>query len=102
MRMLASHTSSLRDGKVYSIPPQVSVQEFFKPAGKFYENVDHFAPKGEEPGKFFAYCNLNYGVLGTIIEKITGERFDKYQKKHILRQLDIKADYLPGNFLTPA
>lgn len=98
VRMLASHTSSLRDGKVYSIPPQVSIQEFFKPEGKFYENGDHFAPKGEEPGKYFAYCNLNYGVLGTIIEKITGERFDKYQKKHILRQLDIKADYLPGNF----
>jgi CubicO group peptidase (beta-lactamase class C family) len=97
-RMLASHTSSLRDGKVYSIPPQVSVQEFFKPEGKFYENGAHFAPQGEEPGKYFAYCNLNYGILGTIIEKVTGERFDKYQKNHILRQLDIQADYLPGNF----
>ena len=98
VRMLASHTSSLRDGKIYSIPPQMSVQEFFKPEGKFYENGDHFAPQGEEPGRYFAYCNLNYGILGTIIEKVTGERFDKYQKKHILRQLDIKADYLPGNF----
>ena len=31
VRMLASHTSSLRDGKVYSIPPSVSVREFFPP-----------------------------------------------------------------------
>lgn len=98
VRMLASHTSSLRDGKIYSISPRLSVQEFFKPDGKFYENGGHFAPKGEEPGKYFRYCNLNYGLLGTIIEKITGERFDKYQKEHILRQLDIKADYLPSNF----
>lgn len=98
VRMLTSHTSSLRDGKIYSIPPEVSIQEFFKPNGKFYENGEHFAPKEQEPGKYFAYCNLNYGILGTIIEKVTGERFDKYQKNHILKQLDIKADYLPGNF----
>ena len=44
------------------------------------------------------YSNLNYGLLGTIIEKVTGERFDQYQKNHILKQLDIKADYLPSNF----
>lgn len=98
IRMLASHTSSLRDDKIYSIPPQMSLQEFFKPTGKFYVNGGHFAPWGEEPGKFFKYCNLNYGVLGTIIEKVTGQRFDIYQKKHILKQLDIHADYVPGNF----
>jgi len=38
VRMLAAHTSSLRDGKIYSILPEVSVQEFFKPNGKFYES----------------------------------------------------------------
>ena len=96
-RMLASHTSSLRDGKVYSIPPAMHVQEFFVPTGHYYENGAHFAPKGEAPGKYFSYANLNYGLLGTIIEKVTGERFDTYQKHHILRQLYIEADYLPGN-----
>ena len=29
VRMLASHTSGLRDGKVYSIPPFVSAEAFF-------------------------------------------------------------------------
>jgi len=98
VRMLASHQSSLRDGKIYSIPPQMGLQEFFHRDGCFYENGAHFAPKGQEPGKYFAYSNLNYGLLGTIIEKVTGERFDQYQKNHILKQLDIKADYLPSNF----
>lgn len=97
VRMLASHTSSLRDGKVYSIPPQESVKEFFSPEGKFWENGDHFAPQDQEPGKYFKYCNLNYGLLGTIIERITGQRFDTYQKEYILNDLDIKADYVPGN-----
>ena len=98
VRMLASHQSSLRDGKIYSIPPQMGLQEFFRKDGKFYEDGAHFAPAGQEPGKYFAYSNLNYGLLGTIIEKVTGERFDQYQKNHILKQPDIKADYLPSNF----
>ena len=98
VRMLANHTSSLRDGKIYSIPPTFSVQEFFYPMGKFWENGDHFAPIGEEIGKYFTYSNLNYGLLGTIIEAVTKCRFDLYQKENLFRQLEIKADYLPGNF----
>jgi D-alanyl-D-alanine carboxypeptidase len=52
---------------------------------------------GQAPGKYFKYSNINYGLLGTIIEKVTGQRFDKYQKSHILKQLGIRADYNPGN-----
>ena len=48
---LANHTSGLRDGKIYSIPPEVSVAEFFTPNGRFYENGAHFGDR-----KFF-YSN---------------------------------------------
>ncbi|MBR0060861.1 MAG: serine hydrolase, partial [Selenomonadaceae bacterium] len=94
-RMLASHTSSIRDGKIYSIPPAVSVQEFFNPRGEFWESGNHFAP--EPVGEYFTYCNLNYGLLGTIIENLTGKRFDLYQRENILNQLDARADYVPAN-----
>ena len=96
VRMLASHTSSLRDGKIYSTPPEVSVKEFFQRGGKFFEDGAHFAD--EPPEKFFTYCNLNYGLLGTIIENVTGERFDIFQRENILAQLETKADYVPANF----
>lgn len=96
VRMLASHTSSLRDGKIYSIPPEVSVKEFFVPDGDYWENGAHFAT--EPPENFFTYCNLNYGLLGTIIEIVTGKRFDIYQRENILSQLEMKADYVPANF----
>ena len=95
VRMLASHLSSIRDGKIYSAPPAANVREFFFPNGKFWEDGAHFAE--EPPEKFFAYCNLNYGLLGTIIEAVTGKRFDLYQRENILRQLDTRADYLPAN-----
>ena len=98
VRMLASHLSSLRDGKIYSIPPNFSVEEFFSPRGKFWEDGAHFAPPQEEIGEYFNYSNLNYGLLGTIIERVTGKRFDIYQRENLFRQLDIKAEYLPANF----
>ena len=94
VRMLASHTSTLRDGKIYSIPPNVSVEEFFTVGGRYFEGGAHFA--AEE--NFFTYSNLNYGLLGTIIEAVTGKRFDIYQRENILSQLDTKADYVPSNF----
>lgn len=93
-RMLASHTSTLRDGKIYSIPPDLNVAEFFSPQGKFWEDGAHFS----KLDNYFTYCNLNYGLLGTIIENITGKRFDIYQRENIPAQLATKSEYLPGNF----
>ena len=94
-RMLASHTSSICDGKIYSIPPQFGLEEFFSANGKFWKGGAHFA--NEPPEKFFTYCNLNYGILGTLIEVVTGTRFDIYQRENILSQLDTRADYVVGN-----
>lgn len=94
IEMLTSHTSSLRDGTIYSLPPPYTLKEFFTADGIAYENSIHFA---KLPPKFFSYCNLNYGVLGTIIERVTGERFDLYQKTHVLKPLGIGGDYVVGN-----
>lgn len=101
LRQLASHTSGLRDGKVYSSPPSVSVRAFFRPGSPYWEGGAHFAPAGQAPGAYFTYCNLNYGLLGTVIEAVTGQRFDQYQKTHILKDLDCRADYVPGNLEAP-
>ena len=98
VEMLLDHTSSIRDGNLYTLPPQYSVKEFFVTDGVVYDNGAHFASDPiKAPGKFFSYCNLNYGVLGTIIECVTGERFDIYQQNHILKQLKIDGGYLVGN-----
>ncbi len=98
IEMLASHTSALRDGTIYSLPPEYTLKEFFRADGVAYENGAHFAPATEPPAKFFTYCNLNYGILGTIIERVTGVRFDLYQKSHVLKPLGIGGGYVVGNF----
>ena len=98
LEMLASHISSLRDDENnYVAAPDINIRDFFVPEGWMWNGGAHFAPKGEAPGEFFCYCNLDYGVLGTVIEAVTGERFDRYQKKHILKQLSTRADYLADN-----
>ena len=104
-RMLLSHTSSLRDGSVYSIGPEYSVKEFFDKNGLYYNNGDHFAPapsiedpRDQKPGVFFHYSNLNFGTLGTIIEKVSGQRFDIYMKENVLEPMGIDASYNVGDF----
>lgn len=96
VRMLCSHTSGLRDGVIYCIPPGDSVQEFFVPEGRFFEGGAHFSSIKEPPGDYFSYCNLNYGLLGTIIEAVTGQRFDHYMELNVLAPLDIDGSYLPS------
>lgn len=76
VEMLACHTSSLRDGKIFSAT--------------------------RPPGKYFTYCNFNYGVLATIIERVTGERFDRYQQNNILQPLDIDGGYVVSNLSAKA
>ncbi|MBL7769781.1 MAG: beta-lactamase family protein [Flavipsychrobacter sp.] len=45
------------------------------------------------PGEGYQYCNLNFNMIGTIIEKYSGERFDQYIKKHILDPLGLYGGY---------
>lgn len=106
LRMLMSHTSSLRDGCVYSIPPEDSIEELFTEGGKYYRNAegatDHFA-NGEDgidrrPGRYFSYTNLNYGVIGTIFERISGQRFDEFMRSEVLLPLGMNASFNVGDF----
>lgn len=42
-----------------------------------------------EPGTKYAYSNIGYWLLGTIVERASGERFTSYVCEHILRPLAI-------------
>ncbi|MBC7918926.1 MAG: serine hydrolase [Rhodoferax sp.] len=95
-RMLLSHTSSLRDDAGYSMPIDAPLQSLLQPQGsRFDKGV--WAARNElhdrTPGRFFHYVNLNFGVLATVIEAITHERFDQYMQRVVLKPLGI-----PGAF----
>jgi CubicO group peptidase (beta-lactamase class C family) len=96
-RMLLTHTSSLRDGEVYAFPLGTALADAFRPDSSYWEEGAHFAAPlpgtDTAPGRYFTYCNLGYGVLGTLIECISGERFDVYMARHVLEPLGLGATF---------
>lgn len=84
LRLMLSHLSSINDSQGYfsldSINPTKSANW-----EKCYNNY--------EPGKSYMYCNLNFNMIGTIIEKVSGERFDAYIQNHILKPLQLYGGY---------
>ncbi|MCP1248756.1 serine hydrolase domain-containing protein [Gluconobacter oxydans] len=94
MRMLLNHTSSIRDADGYTLPPDHRISEFFDATRKPSDPGYHFAHgDGHAPGTWFEYCNLCYGLVGTIMERVSGERFDRYQQTHVLDPLGIDGGY---------
>ncbi|GIW25987.1 serine hydrolase [Meiothermus sp.] len=97
---LLSHTSSLRDGSRYAIPSPYTLQDFFSPEGRFFEGGAHFDPH-QAPGACACYANLNTGVLGTLIECVSGQRFDVFMEQEVLRPLGMEGGFNVSRF-TPA
>ena len=84
LRMIMSHTSSVNDSQGYFSLDVIDPSKN-KDFAKCYNDY--------EPGKGYAYCNLNFNMTGAVIEKTTGERFDLYVKHHILDPLGLYGGY---------
>ena len=99
-RMLLSHVSSLRDAGFYYPPLGSGIAELFEPGARYWAGGSHFArPRAGvdlSPGHCYSYCNLGYGLVGTMIERASGERFDRYMEREIFRPLGMDAGFNPG------
>jgi len=101
VRMLLLHTGSINEGSGYegflmatynnvSNPPSFS--ELLVPGGKYFTE-DMW--RKEAPGEYYTYCNANFGLAGTIIERITGQRFEDYMQKTLFIPMGITGSYIP-------
>lgn len=97
VRHLLSHTSSLRDASCYSLPSPYTLQAFFHPQGRFFEAGAHFDPI-HPPGSYAGYANLNTGVLGTLLECVSGQRFDLFMENEVLRPLGMGGGFNLARF----
>src|SRR6202161_991710 len=53
-------------------------------------------PLESPPGEFFSYADINFILLGALIEKVTGEPEDVYVQKNVFRPLGMEeTSYLP-------
>jgi CubicO group peptidase (beta-lactamase class C family) len=97
-RMLLSHTSGIIDGTTYSSfltatynnNPIPNISELLTSSGSYYSSSNY---NNIQPGTYFNYSNLNFGILGTIVEKVSGLRFDEYCQQNIFQPLGIKGSF---------
>lgn len=95
LRMLLTHRASLRDDAGYFWPEGTNIRDVLLSGGSLHGNGAMWSAT-RAPGDYFAYCNLNYGVVGTILEKVTGERFDRLMRRLVLDPLDMRGGFNPA------
>lgn len=107
VRMVASHTAGIldidgaydtfiNDSYAASGSAIPSLSQLLTVGGKYY-NSSTFSSKS--PGSYFNYANIDYVIIGTLIEKVSGIRFDKYCKDNLLTPLGIDADFNPAGII---
>jgi CubicO group peptidase (beta-lactamase class C family) len=85
LRMLLSHTSSLRDhDDQYAIPLGGSVRQVVADPRSW--DRTHAPSTG-----FFTYSNLNFPVIASVVERATGERFDHWMRREVLEPMKLDA-----------
>ncbi|QNM83889.1 beta-lactamase family protein [Sphingomonas sabuli] len=87
LRQLLSHTSSIRDSDdQYAIPLGRTVRSAVaSPAS--------WDPLHAPGAGYFTYSNMNFPVVGSIVERVTGERFDRWMRANVLDPMGIDACY---------
>ncbi len=77
LRQVMSHTSSIRRSANYTGTPKWTEKYFNEYA----------------PGAGYEYANLNGGLLGSLIERVSGQSVNAYMAEHVFGPLQINAAY---------
>ncbi|MEP1097123.1 MAG: serine hydrolase domain-containing protein [Cyclobacteriaceae bacterium] len=88
VRDLLNHTSGIEDARfwqVFSTKPQPDT-----PLGFVFTKNPDVLDARTKPGTRFSYSNMGYTMLGLIIERISGERYETYLDKNLLAPLGMK------------
>lgn len=87
LSMLLSHTASVREhDDDYVVPLGETLQHVM--ADRAHWDSQHGPGDG-----YFAYVNLNYPIIGSVIERVTGERFDIWMRREVLEPMKLDACY---------
>jgi CubicO group peptidase (beta-lactamase class C family) len=84
LRLLLSHRSSLKDDIEYwAIPLGATLEQTLANPVAF--DATH------APGTYFRYSNLGFPVIASVMEKASGERFDRLMHRLVLQPLGLDA-----------
>lgn len=101
-RQLLTHTSSIVDSGTYNSiveeSPEllltINIRDMLVPGSRYY-TPSTFA--GYAPGSHFSYSNFGTGIVGSLVEKISGLPFDTYCARYIFKPLTMDASFEPAN-----
>ena len=85
LRLLLSHRSGLVDSAGYALPLDADMRATLVKAEAW--DAHH------APGDWYAYSNLNFPVVAAVMERATGERFDRLMDRLVLKPLKLDACY---------
>jgi CubicO group peptidase (beta-lactamase class C family) len=85
--MLLTHTSSVREhDDNYLVPLGASLSAAM-------QDPREWDPAHGPGDNYFAYTNMNFPIVASVIEKVTGERFDKWMRAHVIEPMKLDACY---------
>jgi CubicO group peptidase (beta-lactamase class C family) len=96
-RLLLTHQSSIADGPAYGDTygcgdPSASLEawlpDYLITGGRHYRAADNFHPW--KPGERWKYSNIGFGLLGYLVERLSGEPFPRYTRERIFEPLGMR------------
>ncbi|MBO2517825.1 MAG: hypothetical protein CW338_11260 [Clostridiales bacterium] len=87
LRMLLSHTAGIRDGASYF--------ELLEKGGPLTDILKGDSFCDHLPGTKWEYSNLGAGIIGCVLECITGMRFDELMDRVVFSPLGVRAGFYP-------
>lgn len=98
LRLLLSHRSGLSDGgESYFFEGGTPLRDVLQPGGRHFRDGANWR-RDKAPGDWFEYVNLNFGVVATVMERATGERFDRLMQRLVLQPLGLRGGFNPADF----
>ena len=95
LRLLMTHRSGLTDAAGYAWGTNTALRDVLAPGGLLFRDGAAWR-RDRAPGTWFSYVNLNWGVIGTVMERATGERFDHLMSRLLLQPLGLRGGFQPA------
>lgn len=95
LRLLMTHRSGLTDAAGYAWGTDTALREVLAPGGRLFRDAAAWQ-RDRAPGTWFRYVNLNWGVIGTVMERAAGERFDHLMRRLLLQPLGLRGGFQPA------
>ncbi|MEG0995644.1 MAG: serine hydrolase domain-containing protein [Clostridia bacterium] len=91
LRQLMTHTAALRDSRAY----QNALDGGGLPLDELFSGTTRYSLfyRGYAPGEKSEYSNFGGGLIGSLIERLSGSTLDEYMTRNVFAPLDIRAGY---------